>query len=191
MDKNTYLAIGAFGMHNFVLFCSFLISIRALASHFIGFLTFLFFPKTKSGLPSLFDLQAVTCQGGGCTLSGIFKFTIFSILWIYLNSSVHFKKTENRKTNFKSTDLILFRRNLWGTLWCRFRWCSLFWTGAAWSRWAFGAARSASCHCSILSVLTDPSSTKNCRSTLLPSTPPRSLFRFHHFFSNFANFKNG
>ena len=92
MDKNTYLAIGAFGMHNFVLFCSFLISIRALASHFIGFLAFLFFPETKSGLPSLFDLQAVTCKGGGCTLSGIFKFMIFSILWIYLNSSVHFKK---------------------------------------------------------------------------------------------------
>ena len=37
-----------------------------------------------------------------------------------------FKKTENRKTNFKSTDLIFFRHNLWGTLWCRFRWCSLF-----------------------------------------------------------------
>ena len=114
MDKKTYLAIGAFGMHNFVLFCSFLISIRALASHFIGFLAFLFFPETKSGLPSLFDLQAVTCKGGGCTLNGIFKFTICSILWIYLNSSVHFKKTENHKTNFKSTDLILFRHNLWG-----------------------------------------------------------------------------
>ena len=93
---------------------------------FIGFLAFLFFPKTKSGLPSLFDLQAVTCKGGGCTLSGIFKFTIFSILWIYLNSSVHFKKTENCQTNFKSTDLILFWRNLWGTFWCCFRWCSLF-----------------------------------------------------------------
>ena len=126
MDKNTYLAIGAFGMHNFVLFCSFLISIRALASHFIGFLTFLFFPKTKSGLPSLFDLQAVTCKRGGCTSSGIFKFMIFLILWISLNSSVHFKKTKNRKMNFKSTDLILFQRNLWCTLWCSFRWCSLF-----------------------------------------------------------------
>ena len=107
-------------------FFSFLISIRALTSHFIGFLAFLFFPETKSGLPSLFDLQAMTCKGGGCTLSAIFKFTIFSILWIYLNSSVHFKKTENRKMNFKSTDLILFQCNLWGTLWCCFQWCSLF-----------------------------------------------------------------
>ena len=59
-------------------------------------------------------------QRRGCTLSGIFKFTIFSMLWIYLNSSVHFKKTENRKMNFKSTDLILFQHNLWGTLWCHF-----------------------------------------------------------------------
>ena len=41
------------------------------------------------------------------------------------------------------------------------------------------------------SVLTNPSSTKNCRSTLLSSMPPHSLFHFHHFFSNFSNFKNG